>query len=103
MDVCLGRYKLTAQLGAGGFATVYRAVVEGDMGFQRDVALKVLHPHLTTGNPEVVKMLADEARLLARMRHPHIINVQWFGQLPHPQSGEVYVLVMEFVEGRPLS
>ena len=99
----LGPYKIVSQLGAGGFATVYRAVVEGDMGFTRDVALKVLHPHLTSGSPEIVNMLADEARLLARMRHPNIISVQWFGQLEHPRSGPVYVLVMEFVDGRPLS
>ena len=102
-SVQLGPYKLGRQLGAGGFATVHRAVVEGDMGFKRDVAVKVLHPHLTTGNADVVKMLADEARLLARMRHPNIINVQWFGQLEHPRSGPVYVLAMEFVEGKALS
>ena len=38
----LGPYKVVRQLGSGGFATVFRAAVEGDLGFSRDVALKVL-------------------------------------------------------------
>ena len=98
----LGPYKVVAELGTGGFATVYRAVVEGEMGFSRDVALKVLHPHITRSNPEVVKMLADEARLLALMQHPNIVNVQWFGQLEHPTEGRVYAMMMEYVPGRTL-
>jgi len=72
------------------------------MGFARDVALKVLHGHITWDNPELVKMLGDEARLLARMRHPNIVAVQWFGQLNHPSQGTVYGMVMEFVHGRTL-
>lgn len=95
----LGPYRVIAELGAGGFATVYRAVVEGEMGFTRDVALKVLHPHLTSNDAEVVKMLADEARLLARMQHPNIVYVQWFGQLQHPGGQQVFAMMMEYVEG----
>lgn len=91
-----------SQLGSGGFATVYRAVVHGDMGFERDVALKVLHPHLLAANPGVVAMLADEARLLARMRHPGIVSAQWFGALAHPDGGSVHALVMDYVQGRSL-
>ena len=98
----LGPYKVVAELGTGGFATVYRAVVEGEMGFSRDVALKVLHGHITRSNPEVVKMLADEARLLARMQHPNIVYVQWFGQLEHPTEGRVFAMMMEYVPGRTL-
>ena len=98
----LGPYKVVAELGSGGFATVYRAVVEGEMGFHRDVALKVLHGHITRSNPEVVKMLADEALLLARMQHPNIVYVQWFGQLEHPTEGRVFAMMMEYVPGRTL-
>ena len=98
----LGPYKVVRQLGAGGFATVFRAAVEGDMGFSRDVALKVLHSHITRDSPEVVAMLADEARLLARMQHPNIVYVQWFGKLEHPEDGEVFAMMMEYVEGRTL-
>jgi len=96
----LGPYKVVKQLGSGGFATVFRAAVEGDMGFSRDVALKVLHSHITRDSPEVVAMLADEARLLARMQHPNIVYVQWFGKLEHPEDGEVLAMMMEYVEGR---
>ena len=96
----LGPYRVVGQVGAGGFATVYRAVVSGDMGFERDVALKVLHPHITRATPDVVAMLADEARLLARMQHPNIVYVQWFGRLRHPEGQEVFAMTMEFVQGR---
>jgi eukaryotic-like serine/threonine-protein kinase len=98
----LGPYKVVQELGAGGFATVYKAAVEGDMGFSRDVALKVLHPHITTSSPEVVAMLADEARLMARMQHPNVVYVQWFGKLEHPTDGDVFAMMMEYVEGRTL-
>ncbi|MCP4869739.1 MAG: serine/threonine protein kinase [Proteobacteria bacterium] len=96
----LGRYKVVGQVGAGGFATVYRAKVEGDMGFSRDVALKVLHPHITSESPDVVAMLADEARLLSRMQHPNIVYVQWFGRMANPDGGELFGMTMEYVEGR---
>lgn len=98
----LGPYRVVAELGAGGFATVYRALVEGELGFARDVALKVLHGHVVANNPSVVMMLADEARLLARMQHPNIVYVQWFGQLDHPSDGRVFAMMMEYVEGRTL-
>ena len=98
----LGPYKVVRQLGSGGFATVFRAAVEGDLGFSRDVALKVLHSHITRDSPEVVAMLADEARLMARMQHPNIVYVQWFGKLDHPEDGDVFAMMMEYVEGRTL-
>lgn len=98
----LGPYKVVDRLGAGGFATVFQAVVEGEMGFQRTVALKVLHGHVTQDDPDIVKMLADEARLMSRMQHPNIVYVQWFGQLDHPQDGKVFGMLMEYVQGRSL-
>jgi serine/threonine protein kinase/cytoskeletal protein RodZ len=101
-DFYIGPYKVVDELGVGGFATVYKAVVEGDLGFEREVALKVLHAHITRNKPEVVRMLADEARLLARMKHPNIVGVQWFGQLDHPEGGRVFAMLMEYVDGRSL-
>ncbi len=98
----LGQYKVISELGAGGFATVFKAIVQGELGFERPVALKVLHAHVTRGDPEIVKMLADEARLMAMMQHPNIVYVQWFGQLDHPDEGRVFAMLMEFVQGRTL-
>jgi len=98
----IGPYKVVDELGVGGFATVYKAVVEGDLGFEREVALKVLHGHITRNKPEVVRMLADEAMLLARMKHPNIVGVQWFGQLDHPNEGRAFAMLMEYVDGRSL-
>ncbi len=98
----LGQYQVVSELGAGGFATVFKAIVQGELGFERPVALKVLHAHVTKGDPEIVKMLADEARLMAMMQHPNIVYVQWFGQLDHPDEGRVFAMLMEFVQGRTL-
>ena len=39
----LGAYRLVARLGSGGFATVFRAISPGELGFEREVAVKVLH------------------------------------------------------------
>jgi len=98
----LGPYRVEKRIGAGGFATVFQALVRGEMGFERKVALKVLHEHIVTDEPTVIAMLADEARLLAAMQHGNIVSVQWFGKLDLPDGSPVYVLVMEYVDGLPL-
>jgi serine/threonine protein kinase len=68
----LGRYEVLAQLAAGGMATVYVARAQGVAGFERLVAIKVLHPHLAHDD-EFISMFLDEARLAARIRHPNVV------------------------------
>ena len=100
----LGPYRVVERLGAGGFATVYRALLRGDMGFTSEVALKVLHEHVTEDQPEVLRLLADEARLLSHMRHSGIVAARWFGQLQPGAGGDPqHALVMEYVRGATLS
>jgi tetratricopeptide (TPR) repeat protein len=62
------RYRLVAELGRGASGTVYRA---HDVELERDVAIKLLHPHL---GGAVARFFA-EARVAAALRHPHIVAV----------------------------
>src|SRR5438067_1880233 len=64
-------YELLEEIGTGGFGRVYRA---RDLGLERDVAMKVLHPSLTA-DPSVMERFRREAQLAARLRHPSIVNI----------------------------
>src|SRR5687767_7342326 len=59
-----GRYRLRYQLGAGGMATVYLGQMRGAAGFERPVAIKRIHGHLSA-KKEFVEMFLDEARIAA--------------------------------------
>ncbi|HEX4628194.1 MAG TPA: serine/threonine-protein kinase, partial [Gemmatimonadales bacterium] len=64
-------YELLEEIGAGGFGRVYRA---RDLGLEREVAIKVLHPSLTA-DPSVMERFRREAQLAARVRHPSIVSI----------------------------
>ena len=64
-------YELLQELGSGGFGTVYKVL---DLKLEREVALKVLHPHWST-DPRVVERFHREARLAAKLNHPNIVNI----------------------------
>src|SRR5678815_1599974 len=67
----LGRYQLIEELGEGGMATVYRA---RDQELRRDVAVKVLFPHLAK-RAEVVRRFDREARAAAGLEHTNILRI----------------------------
>src|SRR5204862_3806242 len=90
----LGPYDILAPIGAGGMGEVYRA---RDMRLGREVALKVLPP-LFSLDSERMARFQREARLLASLHHPHIATL--FGV---EDSGEIYALSMELVEGPTLA
>jgi serine/threonine-protein kinase len=77
-------------------ATVYLARLSGVGGFQRFVAIKRLHPHLAR-EPEFIEMFLEEARLAARIHHPHVVSILEIGS-----SERGYYIVMEYVEGDTL-
>ena len=64
-------YELLELLGSGGFGRVYRV---RDLGLEREVALKVLHPALTA-DLGVVERFRKEAQLAARLRHPNVVSI----------------------------
>ncbi|MEZ4222771.1 MAG: serine/threonine-protein kinase [Polyangiaceae bacterium] len=97
MPAAVGRYQLLGPLGVGGMASVYLANAQGAAGFEREVALKVLHPHLLTDKNLVHQFLA-EGRVCARIRHPNVVPVIDVAE----DDANVY-LVMEFIEGDTLS
>lgn len=93
----VGRYRVLGPLGVGGMASVYLAVAEGAAGFSREVALKVLHPHLL-GDPHLVAQFLTEARIAAKIRHPNVVPVT-----DVEQDRSWAYLVMDFVEGASLA
>ncbi|MBN1810790.1 MAG: serine/threonine protein kinase [Anaerolineae bacterium] len=89
----LAHYEILEELGRGGFAVVYRA---RDTTLDRIVALKVLHPQLTT-DPKFVQRFQQEAQAAARLHHPHIVTIHEVGE----EAGQHY-LAMAFLPGRTL-
>jgi len=90
----LGQYHLGELIGRGGMASVYRA---RQVSMDRDVAIKVMSAALSH-NAEFVARFEREARVIARLQHPHILPVIDFGR-----SDEHIYLVMRYVEGGILS
>ena len=90
----LGRYEIDREIGRGGMSVVYRA---RDPALGRAVALKVLHPHLAS-RPESRERFEREARAVARLHHPNILEV--FDYAP-PESERAYI-VSELIEGPTL-
>jgi hypothetical protein len=93
----LGRYTLLRSLGAGGMAELFLARADGIEGFAKLVALKRILPHKVS-NERFVRMLLNEARLVAGLDHPNIAQVHDIG-LEH---GE-YFFAMEYVHGQDLA
>jgi eukaryotic-like serine/threonine-protein kinase len=93
----LGKYRLIAELGHGGMAEVYLAVVQGPAGFNKLCVIKQIRPQLAT-DPEFLSMFLDEARLAARLSHPNVVQTNEVGQ-----EGERYFIAMEYLEGQPLN
>jgi tRNA A-37 threonylcarbamoyl transferase component Bud32 len=89
----IGRWEVVRRLGSGGMADVYLAQSKGEAGFEKLVAIKVMHSHLAR-NQRAVEHFLDEARLAARIHHPNVVPILDLGKI-----GEDYVIVMEYVEG----
>jgi serine/threonine protein kinase len=88
----LGPYEVLGPLGSGGMGEVYRA---RDARIKRDVAIKVLHSHLTSADQ--VERLTREARATGALNHPNILAVYDVGTY----NGTPYV-VSELLEGESL-
>ena len=86
-------YKILRRIADGSSGTVYEAE---HPTLERHVALKVLHRHVRE-NPEVLSRFANEARLMARLEHPHVVRVH------HVElGGDSPFIAMELVQGESL-
>ncbi|PYC70566.1 serine/threonine protein kinase [Micromonospora arborensis] len=98
--VLLGdRYRLGERVATGGMGAVWRGT---DVLLEREVAVKVLLPSLVADREFTARFRA-EARMLAALRHPGVVAVHDVGQAALADGSQVDYLVMEYVEGEPLS
>ncbi|TAK27509.1 MAG: serine/threonine protein kinase [Myxococcaceae bacterium] len=93
----VGQYDLLTPLGKGGMAYVYLARKMGSGGFERLVAVKVMHRNIAA-DEEFVQMFLDEARLAARIHHPNVVPILDLGN----DDGLLY-MVMDYIEGDTLA
>ncbi|NJO05340.1 MAG: protein kinase [Chloroflexaceae bacterium] len=89
----LGEYQVMSLLGSGGMAEVYRGY---DPALEREVAIKVIH----TGSqsPDFIDRFRREARVIASLRHPNVVQVYQFGE----QDDFIY-MVQELLPGPTLA
>jgi serine/threonine protein kinase len=92
-----GRYVLFDHIGKGGMADIYLARVETELGAARRVVVKQILPELSK-DPKFARMLVDEAKLVAGLRHANIAQVLDLGR-----EKERLFITMEYVEGFDLN
>src|SRR6187397_2531932 len=96
-----GRYRLDAQIGAGGMSTVYRAF---DTLLERQVAIKLMHREIASDSDQLERF-RREARAVAQLNHPHVVGVIDAGEEGHdhdPDGLSTPYIVFEYVEGETL-
>ena len=93
----IGAYRLVAGLGQGGMARVYLALSQKQGGFNKLLVLKVLRSDLG-GDADFLQMFLQEARLAARLNHPHVVQTYEIGD-----DASRHFIAMEYLEGQALS
>jgi len=97
LKAALGYYRLVAEIGRGGMASVFLALFPNGDGTSRKVVLKQLHAELAMDD-EFRAMFEDEARLATRLHHGNVVETfDIYSDL------DLCVLVMEFLDGQTLS
>jgi serine/threonine protein kinase len=91
-----GPYRLLDRVAVGGMAEVFKAKRGGVEGFEKIVAVKRILPHLSE-NQEFVDMFVNEAKMVAGLTHPNIVQIHDLGKLE-----KSYYIAMEYVHGRDL-
>ena len=90
----IDRYEILEEIGRGGMAVVYRG---RDTTLDREVAVKVLHPHLAD-RPDSRRRFAREAKAVAKLNHHNILEIYDYSGLDSPKS----YIVTEFIHGTTL-
>jgi len=89
----IGGFQMEKELGRGGMGVVYKA---HELSLNRMVALKILSERLS-GDNEFIKRFKREAKVVAALNHPHIVNILSYGE----EEG-LYYFAMEYVKGTDL-
>lgn len=92
-----GRFELLLQMGQGGMATLYLARIRGPQNFEKHIAIKKIHDHLSKED-EFVEMFLDEARISAMIHHPNVVQIFDLGSIEG-----AYFIAMEYVHGQDFS
>ena len=93
LNTYLGPYYLVKLIAIGGMAEIYLAATKGVAGFEKQLALKVIHPDYAD-DQRFVQMLVDEAKITVKLNHPNIAQTFDLGQIDN-----CYFISMEFVDG----
>ncbi len=97
MSEFFGSYTLLEQIGVGGMAEVFLARHTGVEGFEKEVVIKRIRPHLSATDA-FVTMFLGEAKLAAQLAHPNIVQIHDLGLIDAS-----YFIAMEYVAGRDMS
>jgi serine/threonine-protein kinase len=92
-----GKYEVVEPVGRGGMASVWLGYTHGEAGFRRKVAIKRVLTQLIK-DERFEAMFVEEARVVADLNHPNIVQIHDFGR--DREGG--YFIVMEWVEGMSL-
>ena len=93
----IGRYEIVERIAVGGMAEAFRARAHGPGGYQRELVIKRILPHLAE-DPDFVRAFVDEAKILGMLNHPNVVGVYDFGE----DQGRHY-LALEFLDGPSLA
>jgi len=93
----IGMFHSLRHLASGGMGDVFLAKLSGAAGFEREVILKVLHPHLAR-NQRFVQTMIDEAKITVLLHHPNIVQMYTL-----EKTDDFLFCVMEYVPGKTLA
>src|SRR5690606_14435031 len=93
----LGKYTLLRKIAQGGMAEIFLATQHGAGGFQKQLVIKRILPHLAD-DKKFVEMFLDEARIAAQFNDPNIVQIYDLGEA----DGQ-YFIAMEYIDGHDLS
>jgi serine/threonine-protein kinase len=91
LDAVGQRYRLKGELGRGGMSVVYEGL---DPRIGRQVAIKLLHPHLAA-REDARRRFLQEAKAIARLENPNILKVYDYDS----PNGSASYIVSEFIDG----